>query len=51
MRNREEKMDKQGNMLLKVKRLLEQARSRVLCLRAVEVSDLREKIDMVTDEV
>lgn len=35
----------------KVKRLYEQARLRVVSLHAVEMSELREKMDKLTDEV
>lgn len=51
VRGCEEKMDKVADMLLKVKRLYEQARSRVVSLRAAELSELREKINKLIDEV
>lgn len=38
-------------MLSKVKKLYEQARVRVVSLRAVEISEHREKIDTLTNEV
>lgn len=38
-------------MLTKIKRLYEQARSRVVCFPAREVSELKEKIAKLTDEM
>lgn len=50
-RCREDKYDMVAHMPSKVKRHYEQRRLRVVSLRVVEVSELREKIDKVTDDV
>lgn len=51
IKSRKERKDYAVDMLTKVKMLFEQARSRVVSLRAVDVSELREKIDELTDGV
>lgn len=47
----EEKKVKAADMLTKVKKLYEQARGRVVCLCAVDESELSGKIDTLTDKV
>lgn len=48
---REEKKDKAGDMLFKVKRLYEPAQSRVVTLRVLQVLKIWEMVDRLTDEV
>lgn len=49
MCGREEKKAKAADMLLNVERLLEKARSRVVSLCALELSERREKINELTN--
>lgn len=51
IRDREEKKNKSTNVLSKIKRIFKQAQSRMMSLRTVEASELRKRIDKLTDEV